>query len=179
MDYIPSFREHAKCLIDLTSKRVSDRIPWTVEHSNALQSLQDLLCEATVKPLYIVDFTRPFNITVDASKHCVAGYLAQVDENGREKPVAFASQKLSDSQALSWATIEKEAYAVIFCLRKFRNWIFGSDITVYSDHCPLKYLTESAPSSSKHSTFVLNNDVSQGAYIHVVVLVLSAIFDST
>ena len=129
---------------------------WPNEHSNALQSLKDLLCEATVKPLYIVDFSRPFNITVDASKHCVAGYLAHVDEQGQEKPVAYASQKLSDSQALSWATIEKEAYAVIFCLRKFRNWIFGSDITVYSDHGPLKYLTESAPSSSKLTRWALS-----------------------
>jgi hypothetical protein len=61
---------------------------------------------------------------MDASKHCVAGYLAKVNDKGREKPVAFASEKLSDSQP-SCAVISEEVYAVICSLRKFRNWILG------------------------------------------------------
>jgi RNase H-like domain found in reverse transcriptase len=34
-------------------------------------------------------------------------------------------------------------------LRKFRNWIFGADVTVYSDHNPLLYVTECASKSAK------------------------------
>jgi len=42
-----------------------------------------------------------------------------VDENGTgERPVAFCSQKLTPTQC-AWSVIEREAYAVIFALKKF------------------------------------------------------------
>ena len=65
-----------------------------------------------------------------------------------KKPVAFASSKLSSSQR-NWAIIEKEAYAVIWSLQRFRHWLFAAKITLYSDHNPLSYLSESAPKSAK------------------------------
>ena len=70
--------------------------------------------------MLLIYFTRRFSITMGASKHCVAGYLAKVNDKGGEKPVAFASEKLSDSQ-FSCAVISEKASAVIYCLRKFRN----------------------------------------------------------
>jgi len=45
--------------------------------------------------------------------------------------------------------IEKEAYAAIWALNKFRNWIFEKPVTVCTDHNPLTYLTDSIPKSSK------------------------------
>lgn len=62
--------------------------------------------------------------------------------------MAFASTKLTEGQ-LNWSTIEKGAFAIIFALRKFDLVIYGCPITCYSDHNPLKFLSESAPSSSK------------------------------
>ena len=69
-------------------------------------------------------------------------------DNGQEKPIAFASAKLTPTQ-MNWSTIEREAYAVVFALRKFRNFVFGTKITIFSDHNPLMYLKECAPKSSK------------------------------
>ena len=65
-----------------------------------------------------------------------------------DKPVAFASQKLTPTQK-AWSAIEKEAYASIWALDKFRGWIFGQSVTLYSDHNPLTYISESATKSSK------------------------------
>ena len=48
-----------------------------------------------------------------------------------------------------WATIEKEAYAALWALNKFKHWVLGAHIVLYSDHNPLTYLTESSPKSSK------------------------------
>jgi len=62
-------------------------------------------------------------------------------------PCVF-SVKLGETQK-SWAIVHKEAYAVIAALRKFRNWIFGCEIHVYSDHNPITFFTESAPKNSK------------------------------
>ena len=46
---------------------------------------------------------------------------------------------------LVWAAVEKEAFAVVWSLNKFRTWIFGAPITIFADCNPLTYLTASAP----------------------------------
>jgi len=85
---------------------------------------------------------------VDASDYAVAGILTQPDAEFRDKPIAFYSAKLTPTQR-NWATVEKEAYAALTALQKFRMWIFGAPVTVYSDHNPLTYLTDVAPKSAK------------------------------
>ena len=147
-DYIPDFATHAKPLTDLTAKRVRSKIPWGEVHQRALDRLKNLLCQATEKPLNVVDFEKPFNLFVDTSDYAIAGILTQTDDKGHEQPIAFASRKLSDTQR-AWATVEKEAYAALWSLQKYRDWIFGAAVTVHSDHNPLTYLTESAPKSAK------------------------------
>ena len=52
--------------------------------------------------------------------------------------------KINETQS-KWSTVEREAYAALVALRKYRSWLFGTDITVHSEHNPLLYLTESAP----------------------------------
>ena len=147
-DYIPDFATHAKALTDLTAKRIPNKIPWREAQQKAFDKLKTLLCEATEKPLSIVDFNKPFNLFVDASDYAIAGILTQTDDQGKEKPIAFASHKLSDTQK-AWATVEKEAYAALWSLQKYRSWVFGAAVTVHSDHNPLTYLTDSAPKSAK------------------------------
>ena len=39
--------------------------------------------------------------------------------------------------------------AAVWALQKFRHWIFGAKINLYSDHNPLTYLTDKAPKSAK------------------------------
>ena len=72
--------------------------------------------------------------------------LGELDDEGVEQPLAFASQKLTDSHMV-WSTIEREAYAVIWALNRFRDIIYGSHVSVYCDHNPLQYIRECAPKS--------------------------------
>ena len=65
-----------------------------------------------------------------------------------EQPLAFACHKLTGPQC-AWSTIEREAYAIIWALEKFHDTIFGSKITVVSDHNPLQYVRDCAPKSAK------------------------------
>ena len=98
-EHIANFAEIAKPLTDLTARRVSTRIPWGVVQQKAFDELKRLLCKATVEPLYIVDFTKPFDLYVDASAHSVSAVLTQKDPpGGREIPVAFSSTKLTATQ---------------------------------------------------------------------------------
>ena len=66
----------------------------------------------------------------------------------RDRPLAFASQKLTETQ-MGWATVEREAYAATWALNRFRDIIYGAQITIYCDHNPLQYIRECAPKSAK------------------------------
>ena len=85
----------------------------------------------------------------------VACCLAQINDDGKQHPVAFASKKLNGTQA-NWSTIEKEAFAVVWSLTRFHNIIWGSSsITVFSDHDPLRYLINNVTHSSKLTRWAL------------------------
>ena len=147
-EYIPNFAFVAKPLTDLTSKRVSDRIPFGQREREAFNSLKQLLCKAANEPLDIIDPSRQLSLFVDASENSVGAALTQCDNQGRIRPVAFASNKLTATQQ-RWSTIEREAYASLWALQKYKYWIFGTHIILYSDHNPITFLTESTPKSSK------------------------------
>ena len=106
-EHIESFAEIATPLTDLTSKKVPAKIPWEQKHQMAFDQLKRWLCKATMEPLYIVDFTKPFNLFVDASGYATSAVLTQTDDNGKELPVAFSSTKLNATQS-SWSTTERE-----------------------------------------------------------------------
>jgi len=120
-EYIPNFAEYAKPLTDLTSKCTPEPICLDSKAFESLASLKELLCQATVKPLYIIDVSKPFSLYVDSSDYAIGAILTQtgVPDNGelhQDCPVAFASAKLSSTQQ-RWATIEKEAYAALWGLQ--------------------------------------------------------------
>jgi len=96
----------------------------------------------------IADFGKPWIIQVDASSETAGAALLQDNGSQGHTPIAFASQKLTPAQR-AWSTIEKEAFAAIGALHKFRNWIFGQHIMLYSDHNPLTHLTEATSKSPK------------------------------
>jgi len=104
----------------------------------------------------IADFSKPYLIEVDSSANTVGAALLQSVEGQGNRPIAFASQKLTTTQK-AWSIIEKEAYAAICALQKFRNRIFGQPTTViYSDHNPLTYITESSTKSAKLMRWLLS-----------------------
>lgn len=152
--FVPSFAETAKVITDLTQKHMSTRVKWEEKHQLALDKLKLDLQKSVQHPLHSVEYGKDFGLLVDASATAVGGCLIQWNEEGTERPLAFASMKLSPTQS-RWATIEREAFAVIWALRKYRSWIFRSKVTVFSDHNPLAYLTESAPKSAKLARWAL------------------------
>ena len=87
------------------------KVPWGANQQTAFEKLKELLCAVVGNSLQIVDFSQPFQLHVDASNYAVGAILSQINDNGSDKPIAFASKKLNNTQQ-GWATIEKESYAV-------------------------------------------------------------------
>ena len=116
-----------------------------------LQKLKDELCSGRI--LHTPDYITGFVIQKDASDFAVGACLLQMS-NGRECPIMFASSKLTTAM-VKWSIVEREAYAIIFALKKFDSIIFGCDVRVMTDHNPLKFLAECAPTSGKLTRWAL------------------------
>ena len=61
-EHIPNFAEIAKPLTNLTAKRVAAIIPWRSDQQQTFDELKRLLCKATIEPLHVVDFSKPFHL---------------------------------------------------------------------------------------------------------------------
>ncbi|GFV22139.1 retrovirus-related Pol polyprotein from transposon opus [Trichonephila clavipes] len=144
-EYIPKYSELVYPLTELTNKRVPDSIPWTEKHDSSFHLLKKALVEAP--SLYSPVPDKPYTIHSDASQIGIAACLSQKCGD-KCYPIAYASQKLSKTQQ-SWSTIEREAFAIVWSLKKFEVWVFGTEIEFYTDHNPLPYLTKSAPQSAR------------------------------
>ena len=98
--------------------------------------LKQALVEAPI--LQSPNWDLPFEIMCDASDFAVGAVLGQrIDK--KPTAICYASKTLADAQ-LNYITTEKELLAVVFALEKFRPYILGSKIIVYTDHAALKYL---------------------------------------
>jgi len=62
--------------------------------------------------------------------------IEQRDDLGVKHGIAFFSSNLTSAQK-NWATFEREAYAVLVAVNKFKHWFFGSKVTIHSDHNPI------------------------------------------
>ena len=53
--------------------------------------------------------------------------------------VYYARKTLNEAQR-NYTTTEKELLAVVYALDKFRAFLVGSDIIIFTDHSAMKYL---------------------------------------
>ncbi|GFS88479.1 retrovirus-related Pol polyprotein from transposon opus [Trichonephila clavipes] len=151
-EYIPNFASLVLPLTELTKNRVPNIIPWNEVAEQAFTKLKAQLVKAP--SLYTPDLSKPYQLYTDASATAIGACLSQNDEKGKENPIAFFSKKLTETQT-RWATIEREAYAVIEALKRFDSSIFGAEIEVISYHNPLTYLTLTTPQSAKLTRWAL------------------------
>lgn len=77
-------------------------------------------------------------VVTDASTKGLGALLKQVI-GGKELLIACASRSLRGAE-LNYSVIEKEALAIYWALGKYRNFLWGTQFKVCSDHKPLKDL---------------------------------------
>ena len=116
---IPSYTKLAQPLTELTKKR--QRFRWSEQCQTAFDSLKTALVSDTIVRYPRIDLL--YKLYTDASDLCVGAILCQTHENGVEYVVQYVSHQLSVTQR-RWATIEKEAYAVVYALQKLRPYLY-------------------------------------------------------
>ena len=112
---------------------------WSTACQCAFEAAKSLLCSAPV--LAAPDFSRPFQLEVDASAVGAGAVLLQEGEGVVQHPVCYFSVKFKNHQ-LNYSTIEKETLAMLLALQHFEVYVgsSASPVVVYTDHNPLVFL---------------------------------------
>ena len=103
---------------------------------NAFELLKRKL---TSGPIVVAPYWNlPFELMCDASDFTVGAVLGQRNEK-IFYAIYYASRMLNDVQ-LNYATTEKELLDVVFDFEKFRHYLIGNKVIVFTNHSAIKYL---------------------------------------
>ncbi|XP_070679611.1 uncharacterized protein [Malus domestica] len=132
--FIKDFSKISRPLCNLLAKDA----PFIFDEAclEAFKKLKTLLTTAPI--IAAPDWSLPFELMCDASDCAVGAVLGQRKDR-LPQVIYYASRTLNDAQ-LNYATTEKELLAIVFALEKFRSYLVGARVIVYTDHAALKYL---------------------------------------
>ncbi|MFS7937847.1 putative nucleotidyltransferase, Ribonuclease H [Helianthus anomalus] len=128
--FIKDFSKIAQPLTLLTQKGVVYR--WGNTQETAFQYLKDRLCSAPI--LSLPEGTDDFVVYCDASIQWLGCVLMQWD-----KVIAYASRQLKVHER-NYTTHDLELGAVVFALKLWRHYLYGTKCTIYTDHRTLEHI---------------------------------------
>ncbi|GJS78388.1 reverse transcriptase domain-containing protein [Tanacetum coccineum] len=128
--FIENFSKIAKPLTLLTQKNKA--YVWGDKQEEAFQILKEKLCNAPV--LALPDGPDDFVVYCDASKQGFGCVLMQ-----QGKVIAYASRQLKIHEN-NYTTHDLELGAVVFALKIWRHYLYGTKSVIYTDHKSLQYI---------------------------------------
>ncbi|KAM2137806.1 hypothetical protein ACFX1Q_009939 [Malus domestica] len=132
--FIKDFSKISTPLCRLLQKDVT--FDFNEECEKAFKHLKEMLTSAPI--IRPPDWSLPFELMCDASDYALGAVLGQRKDK-QPHVIYYASRTLNDAQ-LNYSTTEKELLAVVFALDKFRSYLLGTKVIIYTDHAALKYL---------------------------------------
>ncbi|GJT34252.1 putative reverse transcriptase domain-containing protein [Tanacetum coccineum] len=128
--FIVNFSKIAKPLTSLTQK--NQKYVWGVEQEEDFQTLKNNLCDAPV--LSLPDGVEDFIVYCDASNQGLGCVLMQ-----KNKVIAYASSQLKIHEK-NYTTHDLELGAVVFALKTWRHYLYGTKSVIYTDHKSLQHI---------------------------------------
>ncbi|GJW13684.1 reverse transcriptase domain-containing protein, partial [Tanacetum coccineum] len=122
----------AKSLTELTQK--NKKYIWGEDQDSAIQLLKQKLCEAPI--LALPEGNDNFFVYCDASHQGLGAVLMQ-----REKVIAYASRQLKPHEE-NYTTYDLELGAVVFALKNWRHYLYGTKCIVFTDHKSLQHILD-------------------------------------
>ena len=110
---------------------------WTQSQQAAFDKVKELLQSDAL--LIHFDSIKPLLVYADASPYGIGAILAHKMPNNSKKPIAFTSCTPTTTEH-NYFQLEKEALAIIFTVKHFHQYFYGTHFTLYSDHKPLERL---------------------------------------
>jgi hypothetical protein len=132
--FIKDFSKISRPLCALLAKNT--KFEWSNECMEAFNTLKKLLTSAPI--IMAPDWSLPFELMCDASDFALGVVLGQ-RINKVPHAIYYTSRTLNDAQ-LNYSTTEKELLVIIFALEKFRSYLTGSKVILFTNHVALRYL---------------------------------------
>ncbi|XP_037915018.1 uncharacterized protein K02A2.6-like [Hermetia illucens] len=133
--FIPNLHGACSELHALTGTKSQWR--WSIKERKQFDNVRHMI--ASARHLTPYDHTKPLYLATDASDVGLGAVLYHQDEANNELPIAYASRKLNEAEQ-KYATIDKEALAIFFAVKKFDPYLRGTKFTLITDHKPLQHL---------------------------------------
>ncbi|GKB72430.1 putative reverse transcriptase domain-containing protein [Tanacetum coccineum] len=130
--FIEGFPLIAKPLTKLTQK--NKKYEWSEDEEEAFQMLKHKLCSALI--LALPEGSEDFVVYCDAYIKGFGAVLIQ-----REKVVSYASRQLKKHEE-NYTTLDLELGAVVFALRLWRHYLYGTKCVMFIDHKSLQYILD-------------------------------------
>ncbi|KAH9762999.1 hypothetical protein KPL70_001024 [Citrus sinensis] len=147
--FVKDFSKVAKPLCSL----LEHDMPFHFDKA-CLQAFGELKKALITSPVVIApDWTLPFKLMCDASDHSVGAVLGQ-RKNKVFHSIYYASKTLTQAQ-INYTTTEKELLAVVFAFVKFRAYLVGTKVTLYTDHAAIKHLISKKDAKSRLMRWIL------------------------
>lgn len=142
--FVPDFTKVAGPLHALTRKDVP--FLWTPSYQESFCELKRLLTNSSL--LVFPDFTKPCVLETDASGAGLGTVLAQKQEDGSTRPIAYARRSLQP-QERNYGITELESLGVVWAVKHFQPYLYGHSCEVYTNHLALTSLLNTPQPSGK------------------------------
>ncbi|GJX02139.1 putative reverse transcriptase domain-containing protein [Tanacetum coccineum] len=130
--FIKGFSKIANSMTKLTQKKL--KFDWGDKQEATFQLLKQKLCSATI--LALPKGVENFIVYCDASHKGLGVVLMQ-----NEKVIAYASRQLKILEK-NYTTHDLELGAVVFALKIWRHYLYGTKYTVFTDHKSLQHILD-------------------------------------
>ena len=105
---------------------------WIEEAEKIFNLLKEKIIEQSF--LVLPDFSKTFQVRCDPSGFPIGVVLGQDN-----KPIAYFSEKLNEAK-IKYSTYDKEFYADIQALKKWRHYLVPKEFVMYRDNHALKFI---------------------------------------
>jgi hypothetical protein len=123
--WISGFSEKIRPLVDTASFPLSP---------TAILAFEQLKKDIAASSISAVDPSASFTVETDASEHSIGATLSQSD-----RPVAFFSRTLTTCEQ-KHSAVEKEAYAIVEALKKWRHYLLGRRFQLITDQKSVSFM---------------------------------------
>ncbi|CAN0052377.1 unnamed protein product [Heterosigma akashiwo] len=134
---IPNFSTIASPLHSLTRLSSPDHVVWNEACEESFNKLKHILTSQPV--LQFPNWTKDFYLECDASRTGIGAVLMQEVGDGMKAPIAYTS-RLTSSAEKNYSVYDLELLSVVHACQRFRQYIYGRHIKIFSDHIALRSL---------------------------------------
>ncbi|XP_074315098.1 uncharacterized protein LOC141651278 [Silene latifolia] len=107
-----------------------------LSHAGFYRRLKQALITASI--IQAPNWELPFEIMCDVSDYAVGALLGQ--RKDKVLSVIYYANRTLDETQVNYAATEKEMLVVVYALEKFRSYLLGSKVIVFTDHTALRQL---------------------------------------